>query len=344
MSIDTRPTEVIDAPRRPQPEPTLRVGFVLPQVGSMAGPGALIAVARRAEELGYDSLWVTDRLLFPLSPRAGYPPSADGSLPAPFQTVLDPLATLAFVAAHTNRVRLGTSVLNMPFYNPVLLARQLTTIDVVSEGRLDVGLGLGWSPDEFEAAGATFAGRGRRADEFIRVLKTIWTTDPVEFEGEYFRIAPSIIRPKPVQKPHPPLYLAAFTPGAMRRTAAFGDGWNPAALPLEAMAQMISAIRAMAGEAGRAAEEVGFVVRANCHITDEAQPDGRAVFVGSIDQVAEDARAVEALGATGIFFDVQYSPDVNTTQDVLERMEGLWHAMHEATGAAGRSRSRRWAP
>jgi probable F420-dependent oxidoreductase len=306
----------------------MRYGFVLPQVGPMAGPEALITVARRAEELGYDSLWVTERLLFPLCPRSHYPPSADGSLPAPYQTVLDPLTTLAFVAAHTERVRLGTSVLDMPYYNPVLLARQLTAIDVLSQGRLDVGLGQGWSADEFEAAGAALPGRGRRADEFIQVLKAIWTNDQVEFEGEHFRIARSIIGPKPVQKPHPPLYFAAYTPGAMRRAAEVGNGWNPAGIPVEPMRRMLLAIRATAREAGRAHQDVELLVRANCHLTDEPEPDGRAIFAGTIDQLVDDTKAVEALGAAEAFFDVQYSPNVNTTGDVVERMERIWLALH----------------
>lgn len=208
-----------------------------------------------------------------------------------------------------------------------MLARQLTTIDVLSQGRLDVGLGLGWSPDEFEAAGATLRSRGRRADEFIRVLKAIWTTDPVEFEGEYFRVPRSIIGPKPVQNPHPPLYLAAYSPGAMHRVARLGNGWNPAGVPVEGMARMLAAIRKMAQEAGRTAEEIALVVRANCHIVQEPARGARALFTGSIDQIAEDAKAVDAVGAAEIFFDVQYSPDVMTTDDVVERMERLWTAM-----------------
>ena len=308
-------------------KPDMRLGFVLPQVGPMAGPDALIEVAQRAEVLGFDSLWVTERLLFPVAPRAPYPPAADGSLPAPYKTVLDPLGTLAFVAAHTQQVRLGTSVLDVPYYNPVLLARQLTTIDVVSGGRLNVGLGLGWSPDEFEAAGATWKDRGRRADEFVRVLKAIWTTDPVEFAGEYFQIASSIIGPKPVQKPHPPIYLAAYTPAGMRRVARLGDGWNPAGVPLERMGQMFAAIQAMAREAGRATEDIALVIRANCHITEDAEAAGRALFVGTVDQIAEDVKAVEALGASETFFDVQYSPCVETVSDIVESMERLWAAV-----------------
>ena len=123
----------------------MRIGFALPQVGSAVGPETLVTAAQRAEDLGFDSLWVLDRILWPTNPRAPYP-IGDGSLPVKYKSVLDPLETLTFVAAHTRRIALGTSVLNLPWYNPVLLARQLTTLDVLSAGRLQIGFGIGWSP------------------------------------------------------------------------------------------------------------------------------------------------------------------------------------------------------
>lgn len=159
----------------------MKLGFALPQIGALAGAEAIARVAKKAEQSGYDSVWVLDRLLWPLKPQAPYPGAADGTLPELYKTVLDPLETLAFVAGHTNRLELGTSVLNIPFYNPVMLARQLSTIDQFSAGKLRVGFGLGWSPDEFEALGATMKDRGTKAEEFIEVLKTIWTAEPVEF-------------------------------------------------------------------------------------------------------------------------------------------------------------------
>ena len=192
----------------------MRLGFALPQIGPVAGPDALLTVARRGEDLGFDSLWVLDRILYPVSPRAPYP-VGDGTLPDLYRTVLDPLETLTFAAAHTRRVALGTSILNLPWYNPVLLARRLTTLDVLSGGRLRVGFGIGWSPDEYEAAGTPWKERGKRADELIEALKTIWASDPVEFQGQYYRIPKSFIGPKPIQKPHPPIYMAAYTPPAM---------------------------------------------------------------------------------------------------------------------------------
>ena len=134
----------------------------------------------------------------------------------------------------------------MPYYNPVTLARRLTTIDVLSNGRLRVGLGLGWSQDEMDATNANMKQRGAMADEFLQVLKAIWTTNPVKYEGKFFRVPQSYISQKPVQKPHPPIYLAAFAPPALKRLATMADGWNPVAIPVAGMTQMFGAVQQMA--------------------------------------------------------------------------------------------------
>ena len=220
----------------------MRFGFALPQIGSVAGPDALVTVAKRAEDLGYDGLWILDRILWPINPRAPYP-IGDGSLPVQYKNVLDPMETLTFAAAHTSRIALGTGVLNLPWYNPVLLARQLTTLDILSAGRLRIGFGIGWSPDEYEAAGVTWEERGKRADESIKVLKKIWTTDPVEFQGRYYRIPKSFIGPKPLQKPHPPIYMAAFAPSALKRVATEANGWFPVGIPLSGVGAMFEGIK-----------------------------------------------------------------------------------------------------
>src|SRR5262250_2890434 len=183
----------------------MRYGFALPQVGSGVGPEALVTAAKRSEDLGFDSLWVLDRILWPVSPRVPYP-IGDGSLPVKYKNVLDPLETLTFAAAHTGRIALGTAVLNLPWYNPVLLARRLTTLDILSAGRLRVGFGIGWSEDEYGAAGVPWKERGRRADEALSAIKAIWTKNPVEIVGSGFKVPNSYFDLKPVQKPHPPIY------------------------------------------------------------------------------------------------------------------------------------------
>lgn len=302
----------------------MRIGYGLPISGAAAGPESIAAVARRAEELGYDSLWVWERFLSPVNPQVPYIVSPDGSYPEAFKTVLDPLETLTYAAAHTSRVALGTSVLNMPYYNPVLLARRLTTLDVLSGGRLRVGLGLGWCKDEFDAVGRPMKGLGRLADEFITVLKAIWTTDPVEFHGEFYHLPKSNIQLKPVQKPHPPIYLAAFSPGALKRAATMANGWTPVAIPIDGMKQMYEGLRSMAKEAGRNPDEIEMIVRANFTITDEPVGDQRPYpFYGSVDEIKADIEATRELGAAEIFFDPSFSPDGESVEGFLSRMEQM---------------------
>ena len=301
----------------------MRFGFALPQVGSAVGPDSLVTVAKRAEDLGFDSLWVLDRILWPVNPQVPYP-IGDGSLPVKYKNVLDPLDTLTFAAAHTGRMAVGTSVLNLPWYNPVLLARRLTTLDILSAGRLKVGFGIGWSPDEYEAAGASWQERGKRADELIQALKKIWTTDPVEFHGKYYRIPKSVIGPKPVQKPHPPVYMAAYTPAAMKRVAAEANGWFPVGIPLSDVGPMFAAIKNMAKEAGRDPSALELIVRANVEIHNSPIQKDRVDFTGTLDQIAEDVKTTQKLGATEIVFDAQFSPGVETANDLVSRMEQLW--------------------
>jgi probable F420-dependent oxidoreductase len=307
----------------------MRFGFALPQVGSAVGPETLVAVAKRAEDLGFDSLWVLDRILWPVSPRAPYP-IGDGSLPVKYKSVLDPLETLTFAAAHTRRIALGTSVLNLPWYNPVLLARRLTTLDVLSAGRLRIGFGIGWSPDEYEAADVPWQKRGKRADELIQALKKIWTTDPVEFQGKYYRIPKSVIGPKPVQKPHPPIYMAAYTPAAMKRVAAEANGWFPVGIPLSGIGPMFEGIKGMAKDAGRDPSALALIVRANIEIHNAPIQKDRVDFTGALEQIAEDIRTTQKLGAAEIVFDVQFSPGVETAGDIAARMEQLWRVAKQA--------------
>ena len=266
----------------------MRIGFAIPNLGTIATPENIVLVARRAEELGYDSLWTADRLLYPVKPKTPYPVTPDGSLPEVYKHILDPVDTLTFVAGITKKIALGTSVLDIPYYNPIVLARRLTTLDYLSNGRLRVGLGLGWSQDEMDATGASMKERGARADEFLQVLKAIWTSDPVEFEGKFYHLPKSYLSRKPVQKPHPPLYMAAFAPAALKRLATMADGWNPVMIPVEGMAQMFAGIQQMAKAAGRDPASLQLVVRANLLVSEKALGKDRPIFSGTLEQVKED--------------------------------------------------------
>jgi len=298
----------------------MRIGFFLPQIGPAADVDAIAKVAKRAEELSYDSLWVTERLLYPTNPKTTY---YGGPLPEPYKRVFDPLETLTFAAALTSRVALGTSVLDIPFYNPVLLARELTTLDVLSGGRLRVGFGLGWSQDEHDATGASMKIRGKRADEFISVLKAIWTTDPSEFHGKYFQLPKSIIQPKPVQKPHPPIYLAAFSPGAMKRTAKMANGWMPVGMTVDQLKSNSTQLRSMAKDAGRNPADLKTIVRYNLSITPQPQSKDRALFSGTLTQIKEDIASVKAYGPDELILDPTFSPNIQSAQNFLQNMEEI---------------------
>jgi probable F420-dependent oxidoreductase len=304
----------------------MKLGFFLPQIGPAAGPQAIVQVARRAEELGYDSLWVTDRLLYPVQPQSPYPATPDGALPEVYKTVYDPIVTLTLAAAHTSRIAVGTSILVMSYRNPLLLAKSLATLDAISGGRLQVGLGQGWSKDEHDAVGVSMKDRSQRGDEVVQVLKAVWGDDPVEFRGKFYQIPASHIGPKPVQRPHPPLYLAAYTPGAMKRVATHADGWHPVGVPLEGMAQMMESIRDMAREAGRDPAELKLVVRGNLMVTNAPLGDDRWMFTGSRDQIQSDIQAVRRLNADELILDTSFSSDGTSAagfEKSLEEMKRL---------------------
>lgn len=281
----------------------MQLGFALPNIGPIATIEAVTKVAQRAEALGYASLWTVERLIHPVKPQTPYPATPDGSLPEPYRRVLDPLDTLTYIAPLTKKIKLGTSVLDIPYYQPVVLARRLSTIDYLSSGRLRVGLGLGWSKDEMDATGADMTKRGALADEFLQVLKAMWTANPVEFHGKFYNIPKCYIDLKPVQKPHPPIYMAAFVPAALKRLATMTDGWNPVLIPAAGMAEMFGTIRQMAKDAGRDPASLVMIVRALLNLTDKPLGNDRGIFCGSFDQIADDVKACAAIGASEVFFD-----------------------------------------
>jgi probable F420-dependent oxidoreductase len=300
----------------------LRIGFTVPNAGSFATTESIAQIAKQAEALDYHTLWTFERLLYAVNPKNPYPGTPDGKWPDVFRRMLDPLDTLTFVAAQTKKIGLGTSVLDIPYYNPAMLARRLTTIDYLSNGRLRVGLGLGWSLDEMEATGADVKQRGPMANEFLQVLKAIWTQNPAEFQGKFYKLPKSYIDLKPVQKPHPPIYLAAFAPAALERVAKFADGWNPIGIPAEGMAQMFSSIKQMASEAGRDPSSLELVVRANLAITDAPLGKGRPIFVGTLDQIKEDAEECRQIGAHEVHFEPGFAAS-RPLNDWLKLMERL---------------------
>lgn len=301
----------------------MKIGFAAPQYGPIGTRENILQVTQKAEELGYDSLWVLDRLLYPVNPRTPYPATPDGSLPEEYKHVLDPIDVLTFVAANSKKLGVGTSILDIPYYNPVVLARQLTTLDILSGGRLRAGFGVAWSEDECEATGAPFKERGDYSSEFLQALKAIWTTDPVEFKGKYFTIPKSHIGPKPVQEPHPPIIMAAFAPVALKRIAKYADGWNPVGIPADGMKQMFDGLKQLAQAEGRDPNAMKLVVRANLMVSDKPAGKDRWIFSGNWEEIKQDIEACKQLQADELFFDPFFSPDGRSVDKVLLLMERL---------------------
>ena len=215
-------------------------------------PEHTAALARRAEELGFESVWVPEHLVFPPRIASRYPYAADGVPPiSPDAPLLDPLVLLTHIAAATSTIRLGTNVYLLPLRHPLLTARAAVTLDVLSNGRLTLGVGIGWLAEEFEAVGVDFHTRGALARECVRALRVLWTEAVPEFHGRHVSFGPVRFEPKPVQKPHPPIVLGGESEAALRRAAALGDGWYGVGHTPETAAGQVARLRALRDAAGR---------------------------------------------------------------------------------------------
>ena len=289
----------------------MKVGLVLPQAGQQATRENVIQMAKNAESEGFDSLWVFERLLWPINPQTPYVATPDGSLPIEYQIMLDPLETLTYVAANTNKIALGTSVIDMLFHNPVILARRFATLDILSEGRSIAGFGIGWSKDEYQASNIPFQNRGKRADEFIQVLKRIWTDDVVEFKGKYYNIPASKIGPKPIQKPHLPVYLGGFSPNTFSRIVNYDtNGWLAVVGgPLEYLDHTIKTIKDIANKANKDPNKFKVILLAHLNVALDSKSqstttneDQRFPFTGTIDQIGNDIKRIKQMDIDHIIF------------------------------------------
>jgi probable F420-dependent oxidoreductase len=304
----------------------LKVGITLPQAGEQSTTANIIRTAKTAEDEGFDSLWVFERLLWPISPQTPYVATPDGSLPVEYQRVFDPLETLTFVAAKTNKITLGTSVIDILFHNPVVLARRFATLDVLSGGRTIAGLGIGWSKDEYQVSNIPFENKGKRADEFIQALKKIWTEDIVEFKGNYYNIPASKIGPKPIQKPHIPIFMGGFSPNTFKRIINYStNGWLGLIVgPLEYLENTIKSMNEMASKANKDPNEFktilltypNIVESKNEQLTNESQ---RFPLTGTIDQIGNDIKRIKKMGVDHIVFGYNFLPIGRDIDSVINK-------------------------
>ena len=309
----------------------MKYGFALSGRGPLAEPDALAAIARRGDELGFEWILTGDHIVVPNNIDSTYPYTEGGDFPGSASGVaMEQLTVLSFLAGQTQRIKLVTSVLIVPHRNPLVAAKALSTLDVLSKGRLVVGVGAGWMREEFVALELPpFEERGAVTDEYIRAYKELWTSDNPTFEGKYCRFSDITFLPKPVQQPHPPIWVGGESRAAIRRAGQQGDAWYPISsnpqFPLEEPEQLAVGMRRLATQAeraGRDPSEVEVIFRTHHYRLERDGNSGdRAAFSGSVEQIAADIRQYEEMGVSGLVVDLGRIS--RSVEDVLGHLEDL---------------------
>lgn len=279
----------------------MELGIGLPVAGTFASTQAIAQIAKRADELDYAAVWTFERVLRPTADI----PSWDGTvgqLPEIYKQVYDSLDALSYVAAITTKVKLGTSIIDALFQSPVQLGKRFATLDQLSSGRVIAGLGQGSLEAEFAATGTPLKRRGAGFEEYLHALQAVWGPDPVKFDGRFYKIEPSNINPKPVQK-HVPVIIGAGSPAALERAARMTDGFNPVLFAWEPIEGAVKGFLAAAQAAGRDISKLQVVARLNT--APNANP--HVPFGGSLDQIKDDIARAQAAGFTQIFWDMNWA-------------------------------------
>ncbi|MCW2547423.1 MAG: Luciferase-like monooxygenase [Mycobacterium sp.] len=295
----------------------IRIGFGAPTSGSWATPDIITEVAQRAEVLGYASLWNFQRLLY----------STGTPIGETYHSVLEPMIELGFLAACTTRIKLGVAIVNFPFTSPIQLAKQAAAIDVLSKGRLLLGLGLGWSEDEFAATGGSTERRPARAVEFVKCLDAIFTGQ-TEFRGEFYQVPSAEILPKPVQQPRPPILFGGNVDAALKRAGRIADGWiSSSRADLTRIGESVQLVRGAAEEAGRDPAALQIVVRGLVRLGAEEGKD-RKPLTGSEAQIKDDFATLESQGVDEVFVDLNFDPSIgNPAADPAESLARAHEAL-----------------
>ena len=281
------------------------IGFGAPVSGAWATPQNLAAFAVGAERGGYRSLWSFQRLLIP----------AGSGMDPVYQSVLDPMAALSFAAAVTSSIRLGVAIINLPFVSPGYLAKQAASVDVLSGGRHDLGIGIGWMPQEFALTGADMARRGARAAEFVQVLRTLWAGHGSSFEGSFYQVPAGKQEPLPVQPGGPPVLLGGLARPALERIGRIADGWiTSSRTDLSKVDELITIVKESAVAAGRDPEALRFICRGVVRAGEQvAGPDGQRILLsGDYDQIRADTQRLAAAGVTEVFYDLNWDPQIGS--------------------------------
>jgi len=304
-------------------------GFGVATRGPGAVPDDIVRLGQRGEELGFEIVTVSDHVIIPRYIGSIYPYSEDGAFAGSDSgECLEQLTVAMFLAANTSKIKILTSIMVLPHRPPVLAAKTLASIDVLSKGRLIVGVGAGWMREEFEALGAEpFEHRGTVSGEYLEAFKEMWTSDAPEYDGKYVQVSDVTFMPKPVQNPHPPIWVGGESPPALRRAGKHGDAWYPIGnnpnFPMDTPDRLTTAmttVREQAEKAGRDPGAMDFAFSAGWYDDTAAQvgsDGGRKVFTGNPEEVASDIRLFESLGVRHLIVGIAGA----STAETIERME-----------------------
>jgi probable F420-dependent oxidoreductase len=302
----------------------MQYGVILPNVGPLAHIDSLIQIASRAEGLGYDGVFLSDHIALPTELRSRYPYRSDGRFPlTAADRILEPVATLSYLAAITTRLQLGFSVLVLPYRHPVLNARMLGTLDVISNGRLIVGAGVGWLEEEFNALDTDFEVRGDVTDEHIEMLKAFWTDPAPTVRGNHYSVEGLGMAPPPVSRPHPPIWTGGISPPALRRAASLADGWHGVRQNPSDVARVAARIGELRSSRGASTEGFTISLRAGLDVADTPfDGAGRTPLRGSAEQVIGD---LDEYARAGLDYLVVEPRAVNPEEliDQLERFADI---------------------
>ena len=282
----------------------MKVDLWVPTANPFTTPELLALIGAEAEQRGIGTIWVGEHVVLFEEYASSYPYAADGRIPAPAGSgLLEPLSTLSFLAAHTTTVRLGTAMVLLPQRNPVYTAKEVSTLDWLSNGRVDFGVGVGWLEEEFNAVNVPWPRRGKRTDEYLEVLRALWCDDPSSFHGEFYQLDPCAMFPKPVQLPHPPIHIGGESDAALARVTRAGQGWHTFNRRPDQLAEPLGKLDGLLAEQDRSRSDVTITV---------------CPYFQPLDGDIAGRYADEGVDAVAALF-LAFSPDdVSSTLDALQ--------------------------
>jgi probable F420-dependent oxidoreductase len=301
-------------------------GCVFPNRGPLATPANLVRFAEQVEALGFETIWFSDHIVVPTEVKSAYPYHPEGQMPFdPAEPYWEPLTAMSYVAGRTSKLRVGVSVLILPYRNPVVTAKVLATLDVLSNGRVTLGIGVGWMEEEFQAIGLdTFHARGAYTDECVAIYRELWTSESPSHRGKFHQFSNIRCEPRPVQSGGIPIWVGGHTPPAVRRAARLGDGWQPivqrppADLPPAEMKVKIGELQRGAEAAGRDPAAITIALGASVQFTAGLEGSGRHLFTGRPDQVVETIKRYQDIGVQDFRIDFP-SPSPEAMLGAMER-------------------------